>query len=403
MTEERTVDELNNELAQTNQAARETRAALLNILEDLTAAKDLIEEVRAYDEALVSSIADGIIALDTSGRVTRMNVAAEKMLGVSARDAIGKDMYDIAHLVDESGVLVPREERHFLRTLKGETISDNVHWYKRSDGTMFAVSIRAAPVTDGFLRGVVQVFRDVTAERQLDRAKSEFVSLASHQLRAPLNALNWYTELVLTDTEHPLSAQQREYITDIRQTNKRMTDLIDAFLNVSRLEMGVFPNRPESVTLMPLIKNILEVFSEQIRSRRLTVNDTYDNGAGVVTIDPRLFSLIVQNLISNAVKYTHAGGTITIHVGGSNTQILLTVTDTGIGIPADQQSRIFQKLFRADNAQAMEPEGTGLGLYIASTIAAQAGGSVSFKSTQDAGSTFSVVLPLGVTKKTDSV
>ncbi|HUO75406.1 MAG TPA: ATP-binding protein [Candidatus Paceibacterota bacterium] len=379
--------------------ADESRAALLNVLEDLTAAKEQLEAAEAYDEALLSGIADGVIALDTSGRVTRINVAAQRLLGISADDAIGRDMHEVAHMVDEAGTPVPRENRDFLRALKGETIVDDTHLYQRPDGTVFAASIRVSPVMDGFLRGVVQVFRDVTMERQLDRAKTEFVTLASHQLRAPLNALNWYTELLLTDTEHPLSVKQREYIGEIRKTNKRMTELIDAFLNVSRLEMGVFPNRPEEVPIVPLVKSVLDEFDEQIRSRQLTVQDTYDPAISTVNIDARLFALIVQNLLSNAVKYTPSGGTVSVHVGSIDGHLGLTVTDTGIGISGNEQPRVFQKLFRGDNAQTMEPEGTGLGLYIVKTIVTQAGGTITFISVEGKGSTFSVLLPLGPEKK----
>lgn len=399
MVDENTIDSLKAELDRTEEVAKESRSALLNVLEDLTAAKDQVDAARAYDDALVASIADGVIALDTAGRVTRINIAAERMLGVTAANAIGKDLHEVARLVDESGTPVPREERHFLRALKGETVTDDTHMYLRPDGTKFAASIRSAPVKDGYIRGVVQVFRDVTMERQLDRAKSEFVSLASHQLRAPLNALNWYTELLLTDAEHPLVPKQREYIGEIRRTSKRMTELVDAFLNISRLEMGVFPNRPESVPVMPLVKNVLDEFGEQIRMKQLTVRDVYDPAVSTVVIDSRLLSLIVQNLVSNAVKYTPTKGAIDIGVGRVESSLTLTVKDTGIGIPTDQQSRVFQKLFRAENAQAMEPDGTGLGLYIVKTLVGQVGGTIEFTSAPGTGSTFTVAIPMGPATK----
>ena len=395
MTEGRTTLELQAELDKTREAARESRAALLNILEDLTAAKEQIEAARAYDDALVAGIADGVIALDRTGRITRINAAAERLLGVRAADLIGKDLAAAVPMLDENGNPVPREQRHYLRALKGEAVTDDSHSYRRADGSTFAVSIHSAPIHDGETSGVVQIFRDVTKERQLDRAKSEFVSLASHQLRAPLNSLGWYTELLLTDPDHPLTAKQREYVGEIRRTNKRMTELIDAFLNVSRLEMGVFPNRPEPIQMISLVKNVLDEFTEQIRARKLTVTETYDPRIGTVLIDPKLFGLVIQNLVSNSVKYTQAGGTVSVSVDGADHMLRITVSDTGIGIPQAQQSRVFEKLFRADNAQTMEPEGTGLGLYIVRTIVTQAGGTASFTSTEGKGSTFTVTVPSG--------
>jgi signal transduction histidine kinase len=246
--------------------------------------------------------------------------------------------------------------------------------------------------------GTVEVFHDVTKEKEVDRAKTEFVSLASHQLRTPLSAINWFAEMLLDGDAGKITNDQRHYIRQIRESNQRMVELINSLLNVSRIELGTFAVEPEPTDILRLAKSVISEEEAQIRAHNLRIIEKYDK-LPKLSVDPKLFRIILQNLISNAIKYTPGRGTVTVSItrqqGGREKEenVLIMVRDTGYGIPKNQQGKIFTKLFRADNVLLKETEGTGLGLYIVKSIVEQSGGAIWFESEEDKGTTFYVTLP----------
>ena len=250
---------------------------------------------------------------------------------------------------------------------------------------------------------------DVTREQEIDRQKSEFVSLASHQLRTPLTSIRWFTELLLDDKT--LSREQKDYVKEIYKGDLRMIDLVDALLNVSRLELGTFTINPRRIDIIEMMKSVLKELKPQILSRSVNVVETYDEKLHSYIADPNLIRIIFLNPLTNAVKYTKKDGTVSVNlaintkgstVGGMKLNrdcLTMTIKDTGIGIPQKQQSKIYSKLFRAENAQIEQTEGTGLGLYLLKEIVEQSGGATWFISKENEGTSFFVVLPAaGMTK-----
>lgn len=384
----------------------EALALASSMTEDLNNEREVAETIRKKDEAILASIGDAVFAIDTKERITLFNPAAVAISGYSQEEVLGKRYDDILSFVTGDGHI----SNSFIRkALKGHVSSMKANTRLiRKDGSIAEVADSAAPIrdTDGKLQGVIVVFRDVSNERELDQAKSEFVSLASHQLRTPLSAINWYSEMLLDQDAGRLSKDQLEYVNEIYEGNQRMIELVDSLLNVSRLEVGKLKNEPQDVSMKELAGSLEKELQTSIISKKLILTRTIAAKLPHVEADPKLLRMILQNLLSNAVKYTPEKGTVTLtmhtatpeeirkaHLHGSDF-LYISVADNGYGIPKEQQDKIFQKLFRADNVRKMDVEGTGLGLYIVKEVAKKLGGTIWFESAESLGTTFYVVIPL---------
>jgi signal transduction histidine kinase len=261
----------------------------------------------------------------------------------------------------------------------------------------------APVVLRGKIVGAVEVFRDITKEKEIDKAKTEFVSLASHQLRTPLSTVSWYSEMLLAGDAGEVTPDQKKYLEEIYRGNQRMVDLVNTLLDVSRIEMGTFMVEPKPTDIVKLAKSVIDEQKLQISEKKLKFSSSFGNYIPLVRVDPKLLRMVIQNLLSNAIKYSPDGGKIEVAIFMEDKKnVLLTVADAGYGIPKNQQDRIFTKLFRADNVIGKDTEGTGLGLYIAKSIVEQAKGKISFDSIENKGTTFYVTLPIGGVKKLNS-
>lgn|GEM_PF-1004506 len=228
--------------------------------------------------------------------------------------------------------------------------------------------------------------------QELDRAKTEFVGLASHQLRTPLTAVSWFTEMLLKKDFGNLNEKQADYLGEIYAGNQRMIDLVDDLLNTSRIDMGTISAKLELVNLSEAMESVLSEFSPQISQKNLNIEKKFSRNLPRVLIDPEHLGIVFQNILSNAVKYTSAKGKIAVEMRRQNSHILVKIADNGWGIPAAQQKKIFTKLFRADNVRKKDTEGTGLGLYIARAIIKKSGGKIWFESKENKGTTFYIAL-----------
>ncbi len=238
-------------------------------------------------------------------------------------------------------------------------------------------------------------FQDVTKEMEIDKAKTEFVSLASHQLRTPLSAINWYTEMLLAGDAGSINDDQKKYLNEIYNGNHRMVELVNALLNVSRLDLGTFAVEPEPTNLIALAGSVTDEQRSTVAEKKINLVTNFDTKIPVIPLDKKLIRIVFQNLLSNAVKYTPNGGQVEFTLMLQKDEVLAKVSDTGYGIRKSQQDKIFTKLFRADNVREKDTEGTGLGLYLVKAIVEDAvEGRIWFESEENKGSTFFVTLPL---------
>ena len=233
---------------------------------------------------------------------------------------------------------------------------------------------------------------------RLDKLKSEFVSLASHQLRTPLTAINWYIEALAGETKKnpTIGPQQQQYIEELNEAGRRMAMLISDLLEVSSLELQTYKPSLSAIDVSSVLNTVVKDLQAQIASRKITLHIKVDQNLPKLALDKLFLTTILQNLLSNSVKYTPSGGSISVSITYERRRMLIRVQDTGIGIPKEQQSEIFTKLFRADNAKQVDSNGTGLGLYIVKTIVNRLGGDIWFESAENKGTIFNVKLPVSV-------
>lgn len=256
--------------------------------------------------------------------------------------------------------------------------------------------------TDKRPRRIQGVARDITKEAEVDRAKTEFVSLASHQLKTPLTSVKWFAEALLNGSVGALSSEQKKYVEKMELANQNMIHIVNDLLNVSRIELGTLAMHPEDIDVCELAQSVIEEQRQTAIEMGVELKLLCENGLPHINADRTFIRMVLQNLISNAIKYTPKNGKAECELTTSGVRretILIRVSDTGIGIPMEEQDRVFEKLHRASNAKAHSPEGTGLGLYLAKTILERVGGAITFESVEGEGTSFFASIPLKAEEK----
>lgn len=345
-------------------------------------------------EALIASIGEGVIATDEAGTITRINQTALQLLGYRRSDVMHKPFLRVIRSVHDNGKPLDVFERPIVRAFQtGKTINTR-SLYQQKDGTLLPVQVTVSPII--FRKhpiGAIEVFRDLTSEIENDKLKSDFISIASHQLRTPLSAINMYTRMLQDGLAGELSPEQLPYIHIILNSVERMNVLIDTLLNITRIEAGSIAIKARPVRLDDLARDILAEFSPAAKAKKITLYADLPTTMETVHTDNLLIKEICANLLSNAIKYTPDGGTVRFTLHETPKEIRWTVADTGYGIPEKAQKNIFLKFFRAENITDKDVSGTGLGLYLIKNLAESLGGELWFESKENKGSSFYFSLP----------
>ncbi|MEJ0021670.1 MAG: ATP-binding protein [Candidatus Doudnabacteria bacterium] len=376
------------------------KIAARNVYEDLQAEAEKLAQAKAKEEAILLSVGDGLIALDEKGKIIFMNHTAEQMLGYNSSESIGKQWYEILIREDEKGNPLSAEEGaiHAALTTAATTTTTitTSFYYIRKDGTKFPVSRTVSPIVlGGKVIGAINIFRDITREKEIDRAKTEFVSLASHQLRTPLTGIRWLIELIMK--KEKLTDKGKEYLNDILYSVQRSNALVKLLLDTSRIENGSVGVHAESLELVGFIEKHIGEYRLLSEKKKLSLKFTPHPEEITIVTDMNLLEYILQNLVTNAIDYTPPAGKIDILLEKKENSVILQVKDSGIGIPKKDQEHLFEKFMRASNAVVTKTDGTGLGLYIAREAAKLLGGKIWVESPtlpEEKGTTFFVELPL---------
>ncbi|MFA6271817.1 MAG: ATP-binding protein [Patescibacteria group bacterium] len=379
--------------------------ALLNVLEDVEEEKgksdNLAQDLKKFQLA-VENASDHIVITDPDGIILFANKAVEKITGYRIKDIIGKKAGNNelwGGKMDEKYYIKMWET---IKKKKKVFTGEITNIRKNKDEYIALVNIAPILNKEGDVIFFVGIERDITKEKEIDRAKTEFVSLASHQLRTPLSTINWYSEMLLDGDVGKLNKGQQNYLKEVYKGNQRMVGLVNSLLNVSRLELGTFAIDPEKTKIVDIIKSVINEIMPQLNKKKQIFAKSLDNKIPFMMLDIKLIRMVIQNLLSNAIKYTPEKGKIGIVLKQDKKKkiVQIIVSDSGMGITQSQQDKIFTKLFRADNVKESDTEGTGLGLYIVKSIVEHSGGKVWFESVENVGSTFYVNLPLrGMQKK----
>ncbi|MFH0820930.1 MAG: ATP-binding protein [Candidatus Peregrinibacteria bacterium] len=353
--------------------------------------KDLstIAYEKAKADAILESIGDGIVATDAKGKIVRVNPVAQNLLNWNLEKVRGADLTDVLKLQDQEGNLIPKKDRPFSIALSELRKVTGTYYCAPEHLPVFPMLVTVTPVLlEKEAVGVIMVFRDVTREKEVERMKTEFVSLVSHQLRTPLSGMKWFAEMLRAGDVGILSESQKEFVDNINELNERMIALVNALLNIARIESGRIIIDPKPTRLADLVHDVLKTLQASIDEKKLNVVVSINDHLPIINVDPKLIREVYSNLINNAVKYTPDGGEIIIFVSEKEKEIISQVSDTGFGIPRQEQHKIFQKFFRASNISTVETEGNGLGLYLVNAIVEASGGKAWFKSEENQGTSF---------------
>lgn len=375
----------------------------------LRAQNDALGALNRRVEAVLNATNDGVVMLDRAGGFSVVNQRFAHLLGIEA-----ETLQD--HTFERAGALLLGRFKNKVqaRARFEEILADPDlvvdETFELQEPVNRTLRVYSAPVRGDVstmsqvdedkpdeLLGRIFVFRDVTRETVVDRMKTEFVSTVSHELRTPLTAIKGYVDLMVGGQTGPLNDVQTEFLTMVQASTRRLTTLINDMLDISRIESGRIEIRHESVAYLPLIEETVRMMQNEAAARQITLAAQLENEANDffprVSGDADRITQVLINLISNGIKYTPSGGRVTVRVGREGDVVTTCVEDTGIGISQEDQRRLFQKFFRADNSTTREVGGTGLGLAITKAILEKLNGTVWVDSTPGGGSQFWFTLP----------
>ncbi len=353
------------------------------------------EAERAALSTVVESMGDGLLVFDTEHRLRYGNERAAQILGFSIAGAIGVSPQELLsllrpHLADPESVVaawndaVTRLSEHprFDAVLAGD------EGERAIEVSLFPIEMHGRRQPGGLEIGVL--LRDVTMERRLARAREEFTSMISHEMRGPLTGIVGYAELMATGKMAPQQLQQCAQL--ILQESLRLADLLDHVLDIERLEAGTLPFRPKAVSLAPLVAEVFELYDLRSPKHRLVADLPAD--LPLLWADRNQLRQVLENLISNAIKYSPAGGEVRIQARPEGEMVRISISDQGLGIPAAALPNLFRRFYRVPGPERQAIGGTGLGLAIVKRMVEVHGGRIDVSSNPGKGSTFSFTIPV---------
>lgn len=359
---------------------------LLEAQDEIEVARRRAEEEKEKTLTIITNFADGLLVFDKSKKLSLINPQAEKFFQIKEKEVIGKTIsifsqYPLAKPL--VAVLGQRIKKVFRKEL---TVGEDL--------VLEASTVPMVSGKEGEL-GTLVILHDISREKIVERMKTEFVSLVAHQLKNPLAAIKWTLKMFLEGDLGKTTAKQAEFLEKTYDANERLIALINDLLNVARIEEGRYVYKPTPVNIEDLIRKVIEFSQREIKNKKLKLDFVKPKTKlPQVSVDAEKIELALQNFLDNAIKYTSPGGKVTISLKGGIKKIEVSVADTGIGIPKNQQERVFTKFFRAANAMRKETGGTGLGLFLVKNIIKAHGGETWFESKENQGTTFYFTLPI---------
>ena len=378
-------------IKETEKELREAQLALMNILEDSQAARKEAEEEKDKTQEIINSLTDGLLVFDRENYLALINPRAEEFLNIKKGELIGKDVADFSSFGQLKNLV----------TLIGKDIKEDLFRKELKLTGDSILEISTVPLIAGKTKiGTLVILHDVSREKIIERMKTEFVSISAHQLRTPISAIKWTLKMMLDGDLGEITTEQREFLNKTYRSNERMIVLINDLLNVTRIEEGRYLYKPVLSEIAPVLQFVINSYKEEFKKR--IINFEFKKPKKKlprVLLDVEKIKLAFQNIIDNAVKYTPAKGKVVVSLESNDKEIMISVKDSGVGIPEEQKERVFSKFFRGVNVIKMETDGSGLGLFIAKNIVESHGGKIWFKSNKGKGTTFCFTIPIKKTTK----
>ncbi|MEZ4670120.1 MAG: GAF domain-containing protein [Anaerolineae bacterium] len=355
------------------------------------------QEESEKNSAIVEGIADGVMLADSEGAIVLFNSAAERILALSSDKVIGQSMFRLTGLFGGSATQWARAIDNW--TKNPDSFRPGDYLQETLEIGQKVVQVHLSPVyTGGRFLGTVSVFRDITREVEADRVKSEFVSNVSHELRTPMTSIKGFADLMLMGVAGDMNEGQRGFLNKIKNNADRLSKLVEDLLDISKLDAGE-QLEIETVDLKDVLNTSLNTVKSRAENTQKEMNVSVNIGRKLPDIqgDSLKLTQVFTNLIDNAFNYTEAGGSIDISaaVEADGKRVIISIKDTGIGIPEDFKPRIWGRFERyEDHALVMDVPGTGLGLSIVRELVLMHNGDIWFESESGKGTTFFVALPL---------
>lgn len=335
--------------------------------------------------SVIDHLADGILFFDERNQLSLVNLQAEKLLGIKKEKVLGRSVLNLNSFPAFQPLvsILGGDIREVSK--KGLQLKENL-----------ILEVNTIPMVDeGSRIGTIVVLRDVTREKMVENMKSEFVTVAAHQLRTPTSGIKWSLQMLLDGDIGPLSNEQKEVVKKAGETNDKVIHLINDLLNVARIEEGKYLNNIGLVNFGDVVEAVVMSYKEEIKKRGLLLEFLNPEDLPKVMVDADKMQIAISNLLDNAVRYTPKGGKITVAIEKKDDEWLeVRIQDTGVGISSNQQDKAFTKFFRGDNIMKIETEGTGLGLFITKNIIDAHGGKIWFESELNKGTTFRFTVPI---------
>ena len=360
--------------------------------------RDKIINLAAQNEIFrmaVKNAFNHIVITDINGKVIYANNAVERITGYPVREVIGKTPRLWGGLMSEDFY---RKMWHTIKDLKKPFAGEIKN--RRKNGVIYIAKAVISPILDNKknLIGYIGTEEDITQVKEVDRMKTEFISIAAHQLRTPLTSISWNLDILATETGR-ITKEQSGIIMNIKEATEALNGLVNSLLNISRIEMGRLAIEPEPTDINKLAGTVIREFEVLFKQKKQTVEYKQARGLKKISIDPKLVGEVYRNLLSNAIKYTPDKGRIKVELLIKGNDLVSSVADTGFGIPKDEEEMIFSKFYRATNAKVKVAEGNGLGLYFIKQVVEASGGKIWVESPPSGGTTFYFSVPLAGSKK----
>lgn len=360
-----------------------------------------LSQVSNKSEVIINAIGDGVIFIDNQGLIRLINPAAQEILGWAKQDALSLNYKSILKLVNQKDEPLSDKQDPIYESLnENQRVRDNKLIVMTRNDKKLITSLVSSPIGEAG-SGVIVVFRDITKETAEEREQAEFVSTASHEMRTPVASIEGYLSLALNPQTAQMDDRARDFITKAHASAQHLGRLFQDLLDVSKSEDGRMTNKPQVINLVPFVHDVVEGLTPKARQKGLSIvyKPIPDRSVErmlspdyIVNLDNDHLNEVVSNLVENAIKYTPKGQII-VDVTGDDEHAIISVKDSGIGIPAEDIPHLFQKFYRVENKDTHNIGGTGLGLYLSRRLTELMNGRIWVESIRHQGSTFYVELP----------
>ena len=344
---------------------------------------------------ILESIKEGIIIVNNECRVIVINKAAVKLLDTTSAAILNKH-FDKNILIEEQKGFYISLSSYLKKILvqKPKKIETVIYIAHKKNITYRAPVTITRDIFNKMGNVALLIIPDFTKEQEIEHIKNEFLALISHQLRSPLGSMRWGLEMLMAEDGGKLPAEASKMLQQVYDSNQWMITLVNDILNVSRIEKGKIDDIPEQIDYVSIIRRVLK--EEELIAKKNFISTTLDirNPTTHIRFDPRSFREVIQNLITNAVKYSYPHGNVVIIVEQLDKLVKISIKDHGMGIPDKDKPMIFSKFFRARNAMHSQTDGTGLGLYVVKSYVAGWGAGIWFETKEKEGTTFHLEIPI---------